>query len=300
MVIVLQWLDPLTVNQGTRGLFSQLAIQSSTNPKRRMSDMKICTKCGQEKDEDQFSPRKRGLMSWCKGCVNKHQNDKYKNDPSLRDKRVIENSARRKRLQEERPKPMLPCPNCSKLFHTQGDIDIHLSKPPSVSGCKRKDFRKKSEKLTGFEAQLGQTVSSAMHELKKQLMFGMLVELGRDVCYRCGGKLRVDDFSVEHKEPWRGVDNSLFWDHNNIGFSHLSCNSRANRGSKIVLPEGQGWCSDCKKFLPLDDFSPSKRKSGICKKCRNTRRYGDGSLIGKALDCESSDMGDRSSSVTPK
>ena len=45
------------------------------------------------------------------------------------------------------------------------------------------------------------------------------------VCFKCGETIETPEtLSIEHKIPW--LDNSveLFWDMNNIAFSHLSCN----------------------------------------------------------------------------
>lgn len=36
--------------------------------------------------------------------------------------------------------------------------------------------------------------------------------------------MSADDWSIEHIEPWIGVDPDLFWDLDNITFSHKKCN----------------------------------------------------------------------------
>lgn len=61
-------------------------------------------------------------------------------------------------------------------------------------------------------------------------MFEMAKELGRDVCFQCGKTIEtVDDFSIEHKTAWIDPDdpNGLFFDLDNVAFSHLSCNCAA-------------------------------------------------------------------------
>ena len=87
-----------------------------------------------------------------------------------------------------------------------------------------KDFNKiKSQ-------QLGMNHSTACNRLRKQVLFHLLKQLGQDVCFQCGDQIEhVDDLSIEHKEPWLHVDPDLFWDMENIAFSHLTCNIRANR-----------------------------------------------------------------------
>lgn len=118
---------------------------------------------------------------------------------------------------------------------------------------------------------LGVPYGTACNRLRKQILFEMVQRAGEDVCYRCGRIIEtVDEFSIEHMKSWLGVDASLFWDLNNIAFSHLSCNSGAKRiPHKIVPPEGKGWCKACKKFLPLDRFpkQTDRFKSKALKLC---------------------------------
>lgn len=86
--------------------------------------------------------------------------------------------------------------------------------------------------------QLGMHPATAAHKLKKKIMFSMMCVLGLDTCWQCGKKIEtVDDLSVEHKIPWLDSDDpvGLYFDLNNIAFSHLSCNSgsaRKKRGTK--------------------------------------------------------------------
>lgn len=85
--------------------------------------------------------------------------------------------------------------------------------------------KKKSE-------QLGMSYGSAAHRLRKMLMFQMAQELKRDLCFQCGKRIEdVGDLSVEHKIPWLDSDDpiGLFFDLNNVAFSHLKCNIGAAR-----------------------------------------------------------------------
>jgi hypothetical protein len=84
--------------------------------------------------------------------------------------------------------------------------------------------KKKSE-------QLGMDDSTASHKLRKLILFSLVQQTEQDVCYRCRTKIEtVEDISIEHKMPW--LDSSdpinVFFDLNNIAFSHLKCNI-ANR-----------------------------------------------------------------------
>ena len=78
--------------------------------------------------------------------------------------------------------------------------------------------------------QLGMNYSTASGRLVKDLLFKFAIELGHK-CHQCGKDLTRDTFSVEHKVPWLDTDNpsGMFFDLDNIAFSHLSCNIKAGR-----------------------------------------------------------------------
>ena len=92
----------------------------------------------------------------------------------------------------------------------------------SFSKKSAKKYRKMVKDFLGIDK------GTAMHRLKKIIMFELAKKAGLSRCHRC--KLLITDvaeFSVEHIEPWLWNDVKLFWDINNIAFSHLSCNSAA-------------------------------------------------------------------------
>lgn len=75
--------------------------------------------------------------------------------------------------------------------------------------------------------QLGMSYNRAYNELRKKVIFHLMVKCGMDTCFKCGEKItRPDDMSIEHIEPWLYADNPLevFHDMNNIAFSHFLCN----------------------------------------------------------------------------
>jgi hypothetical protein len=79
---------------------------------------------------------------------------------------------------------------------------------------------------------LGMSFGAASSRLRKNLLFSLVVELGRDTCYRCGENISsVDEFSIEHKEAWLQTEDPLksFFDLGNVSFSHLKCNVGAAR-----------------------------------------------------------------------
>ena len=80
--------------------------------------------------------------------------------------------------------------------------------------------------------QLGMNAATAANKLRKLIMFKLLKDSNKNVCYRCGKTIdSVEELSIEHKIPWLHSDNpkELFFDIDNIAFSHLKCNLAASR-----------------------------------------------------------------------
>ena len=89
-----------------------------------------------------------------------------------------------------------------------------------------------------YESQLNMNLSTASSRLKKLILFDLVQKTGQDKCFRCGELiLSADELSIEHKNPWLHSDEpeELFFDLNNIAFSHLDCNCRARR----YFPKGE-------------------------------------------------------------
>jgi hypothetical protein len=87
------------------------------------------------------------------------------------------------------------------------------------------------------DTQLGMPVSNARNRLIKMLLFSTAQKLGIDNCFRCGETIEsIDNFSIEHKIPWLHSDNpvALFFDLDNVAFSHTACNSSAARHPKRI------------------------------------------------------------------
>lgn len=122
---------------------------------------------------------------------------------------------------------------------------------------------------------LGMSVSTAANRLKKMMMLHLAQQLELDDCYRCGKTiLEPEDCTLDHKEPWRDASAELFWDLDNIAFSHSKCNSAAGRKpTKKVGPPGTSWCCQCKTFPSVSDFGPGKRDGldAICRPCHRKR-----------------------------
>lgn len=76
--------------------------------------------------------------------------------------------------------------------------------------------------------QLGMYPGTANARLKKRLLFDFAKKLNFDICYRCGERIEDEfDLTIDHKVPWRHSKNpvELFFDIDNIAFSHYGCNS---------------------------------------------------------------------------
>ena len=70
---------------------------------------------------------------------------------------------------------------------------------------------------------------TASNRLRKMILFSLLAKHNENVCFRCGKVIAtVDDLSIEHKKAWLSVDSKLFWDIDNVAFSHLKCNTPIN------------------------------------------------------------------------
>lgn len=78
---------------------------------------------------------------------------------------------------------------------------------------------------------------TASNRLLKDVLFSFIKRSGYR-CYHCGGELSRETFSIEHKVPWLDshAPAKLFFDLENISFSHRSCNTAAaRRPNKLVF-----------------------------------------------------------------
>lgn len=79
--------------------------------------------------------------------------------------------------------------------------------------------------------QLEMSPSNAGYKLQKALLVSLIQRLGLDVCFRCHQKIEASDITIDHKVAWLHSDDpkKLFFDLENIGFSHSRCNSSNRR-----------------------------------------------------------------------
>lgn len=128
----------------------------------------------------------------------------------------------------------------------------------------------KYKKLTNVvkkEEQLEMNMSTASYALRKKILFSFIVRAGENTCYRCGLKIEnEEDLTIDHKISWLDVDPALFWDLDNVAFSHPICNSKAQRPRlpKTHCPRGHSYTGDS-VYL-------TKTGSKICKICRRTQQ----------------------------
>lgn len=87
--------------------------------------------------------------------------------------------------------------------------------------------------------QLGMPHGTASGRLRKSILFNLLKKYSLNVCFQCGNLIvSVDDLSIEHKIPWLDSHDpvKLFFDLDNIAFSHFSCNVSAARKTNKQNP----------------------------------------------------------------
>ncbi len=148
--------------------------------------------------------------------------------------------------------------------------------------------------------QLGLNFGTAQNRLKKQLMLQLVQQCGRDSCFRCGELITsAVDLSIDHKKDWLDVSPELFWDLNNIEFSHRGCNSSCrsrvvNRyGAKMERPDGFEYCFSCPGLKPVSEFWRNQQECKLCKNARNNEWRHRVGLRGKRTDNDVTSESDR-------
>jgi hypothetical protein len=232
--------------------------------------MKQCNICKEDKDESEFgkhSASKDGLQLNCKICKGEYDR-KYYREQSVSQKQRKQ-VCKQKRAESNKLKLDAylegnPCMSCGEtspdlLKFTNSSKRIVLSVRKLVAGgapwgkiegrinhcevhcgwCLKAQKSGSGEYIDKLANQLGMNPSTASARLIKDILFEFLVS-PKYTCFRCGEKLTRETFSVEHKIPWLNSEDpiELFFDLDNIAFSHLKCNSAAGRRStKYSTPE---------------------------------------------------------------
>jgi len=103
---------------------------------------------------------------------------------------------------------------------------------------------------------LGEPFGTASGKLRKAILFSLLQETKKDICYRCNKKIDIiEELSIEHMESWELAKDPIkaFYDLKNISFSHLHCNSGAakrkepSHGTHNMYTTHGCRCSECRK-----------------------------------------------------
>ena len=88
-------------------------------------------------------------------------------------------------------------------------------------------------------------------------MFSLVQKLELQYCYRCNE--RIENYkvlSIDHIKSWLHVSTDLFWDIDNIAFSHLSCNSAtSSAATRIKHPSSSSYSAGC--------------RCNACRKCKS-------------------------------
>ena len=106
--------------------------------------------------------------------------------------------------------------------------------------------------------QLGMNPGTAYHRLRKMILWKYLCLVGDNICFQCGEEIKdIDNVSLEHMRPWLDSNDpvALFFDLDNVAFSHLKCNIAAAR--KTLSNHGAVSCFD---------------RGCRCDKCREAKR----------------------------
>jgi hypothetical protein len=97
-------------------------------------------------------------------------------------------------------------------------------------------------------ALLGMPYGTAEKHLRKSMLHALAQQCGKDICRWCQTKIEShSDLAVVHLHDWAD-DAALYWDLNNVAFSHVSC--AAERGGiqqedqmerlKVIIEDEQG------------------------------------------------------------
>ena len=119
----------------------------------------------------------------------------------------------------------------------------------------------KKDHMIERERQLGMPYGTARNKLNKHIMFSLVSILDLNVCFQCGKLIEDEEnFSVEHKTPWLHTENpaEMFFDLDNIAFSHTSCNYSAARVNvSVKRPPGESG------FKGVRPARPSRKTRGV-------------------------------------
>lgn len=122
--------------------------------------------------------------------------------------------------------------------------------------------------------QLGMNPSTASGRLVKDLLWNFVKTTGQDACCKCGEPMSRETFSIEHVTPWLDSDDpvGLYFDIENIGYSHLKCNVEDRRNGQLPSEHGtiNKWNSGCRCEICKAGKAAS-RKRNYCPERRSCK-----------------------------
>lgn len=122
--------------------------------------------------------------------------------------------------------------------------------------------------------QLGMPYGTAANRLRKKILFSLVKEAGLAICYRCKKRIvEIENFTIDHKVPWLYSRSpvAMFFDLDNVAFSHAFCNNSVGRRQvinlrdRIKVPEGKSRCSNCGETKDCVEFSCDNSRWNKCR-----------------------------------
>lgn len=115
------------------------------------------------------------------------------------------------------------------------------------------------------DLQLGMSASTAQHRLLKDILWNLVKKTNQHICCKCNKDMERDNFSIEHVVPWLDSHDpiSLFFDLENISFSHITCNIGSARRTHQVYMNNEdrdNATREINRNSKRRNYSPEKRK----------------------------------------
>ena len=119
--------------------------------------------------------------------------------------------------------------------------------------------------------QLGMPFGTACGKLRKKILFALLKKYNENFCYRCSKIIdKIEELSIEHKKQWLDISVDLFWDLDNIAFSHLTCNCGAPKSDSYRKHLSDAKIGENNHNAKLSDkeVDEIRRRSSLGETCR--------------------------------